>query len=545
MPMTKRLEEDGFTLFEEITAIDEDAIAEARAQFAEYKKKGIIIEGEYDASAWRVTNEVTKSVLIDFSVNELEYRRLSEKKLGCSYSSYQAAIRVYAICRLRFALVTVVRDIRTICCFAKELELPSRNETWFVIRDFLDLLPGWTDYRDKIIDATYNILPSDARQSHPRILQSYRSYFRFDHYLSKFWREATPEEKTLYFPLWLWWHVTMVIPLRVTEFVLTPRDCISEVQGKYYIELRRTRLKSQNGAATHTIEGDYELCRYEITETIYNEIFLYQVATNDAYDSDIDTLFCKTSQFTISRIRLKSDRHYTYTNLFQLLSQFYDRILAKKYGLNIVQNVDDEILPDNAISNITLGDTRHIANVNLMVSGHSAVLCKELSRHKDVQTSSEYYGSVKSFLDALSFEFIPTAVDNSGTALCPASLSDNSILDSSKFIQVTGGYCASAQLASGDYSPCLDAIGASGEIGCCDCCPYFCPNGLIRDNQELSSERLKESCDLFVASLDAIRSQSNQVPMESVLAQLQSSAAQYLSATAVERRYKEMFASDK
>ena len=536
MALSKRIECSGFSYEEEIKQIGPEVIFEAKTLFEDYKKRGVIICGDFDSTAWRATNEVSKNLLIDFSINELQFRRSGEEKLGCTYSEFFNAIRVYAVLRMNFALTTVVADIRTLVHFAEDLCLPDDSRKWSAIRDFLEMLPRWSAFVGETLDTAYNPV-WDLNSSAPRKLQSYRSYFAFDHYLHKFWDSASAEEKILYFPLWLWWRVTMVIPLRVTEFVLTPRNCISRGPGgKYIITLRRTRLKTESGSATHTINGDYEKCSYEIPENIYNEISQYIASTADSYDSDIDTLFCKNSQFSLGTVSIRSDRHYTYSNLHQLLTHFYDHVLFGRFGLVPGNGADDESLPEGAINMILLGDTRHIANINLMVSGNSVVMCKELSRHNSLQTGANYYGSVKSFLDALSLEFARPIHSKSAMISGKVGTLEELIPYNKDFIPVAAGRCASAKVASGDYSPCAEAVGPYGELGYCRACQFFSKRGTAVHDCEV---QLKETCELLTDALASIQKEMNGIPLKSILTQLQAKATQYLTATAAERRFRE------
>ena len=60
-----------------------------------------------------------------------------------------------------------------------------------------------------------------------RSLAVMESYFVFDEIIKDFWKTTTNiEEKLFYFPVWLWWNLSGVLPLRPCEFVLIPRDCI-------------------------------------------------------------------------------------------------------------------------------------------------------------------------------------------------------------------------------------------------------------------------------------------------------------------------------
>ena len=59
-------------------------------------------------------------------------------------------------------------------------------------------------------------------------------------------------------------------------------------------------------------------------------------------------------------------------------------------------------LNEGEIGRISLGDTRHMALINLVMSGASLQACKELAGHHHIVTASHYYSNITSMLDALS-----------------------------------------------------------------------------------------------------------------------------------------------
>ena len=56
-----------------------------------------------------------------------------------------------------------------------------------------------------------------------------------------------------WFPIYLWVDLTYILPLRATEFMLTPRDCLSEKNGKVYITVRRTQKKKRRRKVAYDI----------------------------------------------------------------------------------------------------------------------------------------------------------------------------------------------------------------------------------------------------------------------------------------------------
>ena len=46
----------------------------------------------------------------------------------------------------------------------------------------------------------------------------FNTYLKFNEILNAFWAVATESQKLFYFPLYFWWNLTAILPLRVTEF---------------------------------------------------------------------------------------------------------------------------------------------------------------------------------------------------------------------------------------------------------------------------------------------------------------------------------------
>ena len=79
-----------------------------------------------------------------------------------------------------------------------------------------------------------------------RKLAQFQSYFLFNDILNDYWvKPLSDEERLFYYPLYLWWQITAVVPLRPREFLLTQRNCLTEKDGKYYLTLRRNNLKEK------------------------------------------------------------------------------------------------------------------------------------------------------------------------------------------------------------------------------------------------------------------------------------------------------------
>ncbi len=69
-----------------------------------------------------------------------------------------------------------------------------------------------------------------------------------------------------------------------------------------------------------------------------------------------------------------NNRFLTYTNLNTILRYFFNEIISQKYGYQVNYFSFPVRLDENEINLIHIGDTRHIAMINLIAEGASPLL---------------------------------------------------------------------------------------------------------------------------------------------------------------------------
>lgn len=538
MSLVNVVDKEEFHFIEEVKEISPELIKSAREKFNEYTKKGVILSGSFDDYKWELTNEVDH-FLIDFDVNELDYAlEKKEVLLGCDYEDCLQILHTYAVFRMNYSLKTVQKSVRFIVKYLNDFFIPNDLNACCAIMNFMELLPE-TTFTEDVIENIYDEIHyqyCNKWQNDPRKLKRYQSYFRFDHFLSIFWRECSVEERILYFPLWLWWNLTSIIPLRVIELILIPRDCIKTNKSERFLILRRTRLKSEKGTAHHTIADDYKEYEYLIPDSISDIILWYIEVTNKNYKSDIDSLFCVNTQYELLGRHNKYDQHYMPRHLKYLLSKFYADVLIEKHGFNIV-NENTDILHEKEIEIIRLGDTRHIACIGIMVSGNDVQIVKELAGHQNIQTGANYYSSITKFMDAMLLEHVSI---NTNSNTHTSAINSEYISEVSQYEEITGGRCTSARFKKNDFSHCAAAVSSDGEIGKCECCAYFFPDSFtIYESKKKVENQLMVTCKILSEILMNRNDEIGMVSLRSTIEQLQAFEAQYFKISAIYRNYME------
>ena len=287
--------------------------------------------------------------------------------------------------------------------------------------------------------------------------------------------------------------------------------------------VRRTKLKGAYKAATYSLDKDYAIHEYHISEIIATEIERYVAATQNIYNGKIDTLFCKKSQFQCFSVNMSSDGHYTRSNLDQCLNRFYNDILIDHYGLTVV--ADRCHLDPDEIELLNLGDTRHISLISLVLSKASLTICSELAGHADINTTAHYYSNLTTFLDAMAYE-----------QYIPSQKKKSTIIPSERMIftqPVQGGYCQSPQVAHGDFSDCSKAVDCHGQFGQCALCCFFIPtrNTLLSFQKE-ETNNLKATYALLCRCLEQLRTEAGCTEsLENILERLRTQAERYCKYT--------------
>ena len=436
-----------------VAGLDAEALSHAENIFEAYRGKGVILNESFKDDVWVVTNQLRKTTL-RFCPNEVSFQRYGKKWLRCGCHNFVDGVKAYVIFQMGSVGLSGIKAISNRLVSLVESPndvLPADSH----VIEFLKLLPG-TETKDQVIeDLEERLLFSRKRDAKgkQRILSEFENYFRFNDAMESFWQDAGSKEKLFYFPLYLWWTLTAILPLRATEFLLTPRDCLEKKNGENILAVRRSALKGGQGKVRYNIDGDYMLMKYSIPGKMAAGIEWYREATADMPISDLGTLFLHSPHYSFfSRGAPAGSIYYTYQNLSTCLRRFQEDVM----GI------------DSDEKRINLGDTRHLAMISLIVSGGSPVVCRELAGHEDVNISSHYYSNISRFVECATYEMHKKRHGRRNADI----LSRRSVATGAS-VEVGGGRCDSAAYVAGNISDCIRSMGENGELGQCICCPHF------------------------------------------------------------------------
>lgn len=467
-----------------IPEIDETTINDARRQFFAYKGKRIVETGLFDDDKWMLSDERDRRGF-DFTIDEAAFHDFSTK-LNITVSELKEFLKTFVVCNmgalsltsLQHIILTIKRAVYTI----NKRGVPSLSELdmqWLnYVTDFFAMLP--TDGREEAVDGLLeqcdDVLDQYcfSKNRTQRSLATFESYFRFHDILKRFWDEATDEdEKLFFFPVWLWWNVTGVVPMRPHEFVLTPRNCLEKLDGKYYFTIRKNKVKGSKKTKGYRINEDYQTARYQIPAELGEEIQWYLNKTSDCRTTDIDTLLVTETHYDMWKRKAPyTSRYFTYINLRTCLRYYYKQILQERYGYRVLVDYDGSILPeDDVIEYIRLGDTRHIALINLIAEGASPVTAMLLAGHDNPEMSAHYYSNISTLVECRVYRQYQKMI--TGGQVYALSGPQSNLCVGESVPCSYGGYCYSRKVRDDDYSECYKVIGPTGEMGYCPNCDYY------------------------------------------------------------------------
>jgi hypothetical protein len=523
--------------------LDSLSVSAARNRFHDFQHSGVIKDGCcFDDDVWYTTNEYS-NVGLYFDFNRFAYKKY-EGMFHLKLEDFTAYVKSYCMSifgkNVLISIENTLLDIKHFLCTDPEdfcgemsdLRLYSANR----LSDFLSLLV--TDDNEPEMERLTSALDfyADIRYGakkgfNQRELADFDSYFEFDDIIKDYWNlDLSPEERFFYYPLYIWWVLTAVIPLRPREFLLTERDCIyKDSDGRYHLKLRRNMLKGgTNGELSYKISDAYLTQPIPVPDYLGKTIEDYIKETDKYEHTDIDTLFVTDPHYRKWGQRKHSDsRFLTYINMNTILKYFFKEIVHEKYGYTIRYDNEPVDHENREIAFIHLGDTRHIAFINLMQEGATPVTAMLLGGHTNVEMASHYYSNVTQFIECQTYRQYRKRISGDVEYKLSHASKLPPVGESSPLSD--GGTCYSPQYHSGSISDCVNASGPNGEIGYCPECIHYRKQGVSYfSSDDIYKRHLEEdSKALFLAVQSVMEGKGNQENINEAILRLNSSKYSY------------------
>lgn len=397
-----------------ITEINEEEKKLAKDKFEKYRLAGTV-KNSFEDDNWEITNEILVTNL-NFAFDEVKAKRCLP---GMTAKEFKELLKCYmALCLGNNSLTVLRQNLTHIQNAILQTDFftkyPKNDQCLRKsgVGEFVELVPFAEEFFVMEVEREDNL------KTH-RVLAEYDSYYLFDELITEFWKKATKEEKKLYYPVYLWWKIGMIIPVRVTEFIVIPKNCLRNEKGRWFLKIRRTNMKGfKESIQRYRVDTDYKVYEYEITDEIAYEILRYIELSKEYKEQKGDALISCEMYLAIAKglnNGKQSKREHSYLNLYhmqRMLDLFYINVLEGKYNLKIIskaemQAVDEsgmqKHLEENEIIKISLGDTRHIAIQNLLLNGCNILMAKEITGHDTVNMIYHYSSNMQNLVKARAY----------------------------------------------------------------------------------------------------------------------------------------------
>lgn len=406
-------------LFEELPVVntyDKKSIETAKKKFKFYKEQHVIIQGNFEDDIWQLTDEYSR-IRIRFHLNQLSYKRYYQKVFQLSFEEFNTFLKSYIVLTLGQLVLNSVKEIvldisHIISCPISKIEI---NNIFIKkgnrVLEFFTILPEPNNnahLMDDLIDVIERLTDVQISDRSQRQLASFESYFKFHDIISDFWKNETNKDILLFYaPLYFWWQITAILPLRPREFLLTPKECLTKKEDGYYLTIRRTQLKgSGTKSVFYDIDKDYKDFQYKIPDRLANDLLEYMNDTAIYDSTELNTLFVSDPHYRHWKHKKhENSRYFTYINMSCVLRYFYHEIIKDRYGYQILssEQKNSRYLEENEIEYIYLGDTRHIAMINILAEGGNIVTAMLLADHNNIMMSSHYATNISSLIECKTY----------------------------------------------------------------------------------------------------------------------------------------------
>lgn len=242
------------------------------------------------------------------------------------------------------------------------------------------------------IKAEHN-LGENVRQIPP-----YKDIVWFDYHINDFMNNADDGLRAKYFPIYLWWRISTVIPMRPNDFIRLSRNCcyLNQADNEYYIKVPRSKKAPNPLSKRRVIPLIQEL---KTNKEIYEIIQIYlKMLKIDHSEKFLLSLKAYSDIFFYDSHVIK-DR-ISYQNLCNLLSYFYKEVIKGIYGFNTLECREElnEENQYNSVIKLKLGDTRHLAFCSMMLQGFNPLTIAQIGGHESLDAQSHYCSHLDEFI---------------------------------------------------------------------------------------------------------------------------------------------------
>lgn len=365
-----------------------EVINECKKFFDKCKMKRIIA-GKFEDDEWICYSGV-KHFGLNFKIDNMAYMNHIGKLFGISVGTMQLMIKCYVCyCTGEYIFRTIAREVvnllKRFICEYQEGGLALTNAEIYRIEDFL----AFINTPDELIsEVSSNIKKIKSKKRSVRKLSNLINYLVIENEINDmFNRGLNDDEFIKYFPIYFWVNITFILPLRATEMLVTPYDCVDTYENEIIFRVRRSKLKGGKNRVYYDVAKDYDIFTYHLNNIINRQVFenieYYKALTKE-----------HSRRFLFDYGEVFSNHMMSLAGFNNLIRVFIDEKIIGNPKYEFARNVCGL----EEFDYVTAGDSRPIAMANLFFQDAGADICRQLANHMNITTSEGYYTNVSETL---------------------------------------------------------------------------------------------------------------------------------------------------
>lgn len=412
-----------------------ETVLKCRSSFDTLKSENKI-KGTFDDDKWMIYTGLKWNGVI-FTFNKDKYYTHLYKYIQLDPDELKIMLKCFAMyCYGEYIAYSIAGNIRAIIKAIEtlgEAEFKLMQSEHIALEQFFHFIEMDNMVITKIMQRIKIVKRNDKNI---RELKPVINYLAIQDAVLELYSSNIDEEKFIkWFPIFFWTNITFIVPLRATEMMVTPLNCIKRKDDKVYLVVRRTKLKGKKTTqqVSYDVEKDYQLFEHHIP--------------------DIEVVKVIERYIEITK---RQNRNY----LFTYESHMINEMLSLRAFNNLLASFIDEYIIGNSkydyaryasgineFEYVTAGDSRPIAMVNMYYSKVGIDIIKQLANHSNVSTSFGYFSNVDEIIEASSIIQFQRRIKNSEVIM------NDWIKENTENVQSIEN-CKSFKKAKGDFSDC-------------------------------------------------------------------------------------------
>ncbi|PGB81754.1 hypothetical protein COM05_18860 [Bacillus toyonensis] len=396
-----------------------DAVDAAKETIERLVTENVWLVGEFEDDEWVLEDDKESFATVTFQFMDVS-NDILKMQLKCWAVLLLEERRPITV---RLHVANVVRFMRETDNFSDEkivhiedviLTVPENVRSYALSSsvNFLDYISN--NLYEEFLNELRAVKRKYPTLSPVRELPPYLDVLRFSYLISEAAVKWNTEQRIKFLPVLIWWKLTTIIPMRISEFVTIKRNCLSVNEKKeLFITLPRRKQK----ATTKKLSVPDTL---PISEEVYRLIEEY-IELTSPYGKTETMISYRTyremNRKNVMRRTLNVNR-FTSSLFRKILNEFYEYFVFDKKGLPVISKSEWAELREyeteveefgfssvpSYIVRIQPNDTRHFAICNMMLQGMNPLTIARMAGHSHIKTQYSYQCHIEYFIDSKVYE---------------------------------------------------------------------------------------------------------------------------------------------